>query len=233
MTQQPNGDEQSHSGIQTPRIRGLLPSLLVNAVVPIMIYQLLTGWGFTVLAALCVAAVFPALGTLVGWIRTRRPDIIGVVSLAFIAAGMATSLISGDPVFLLAKESFLTATFGLVCFASLFTPRPLMFYFGRQVSSMGNPAQAAAFEAGWQHPYFRHVMRLMTIVWGCGYVGEALVRIALLKVLPIPIYLIVSQALVFGVTAGLVVWTVSYGRKASRRGAEIRARRLEAQDGAT
>lgn len=231
MTQPAQGDTHTHSGFNGPRVIGLLPSLLVNAAAPVVIYQILTGQGFTVLAALCVAAVFPVLGTLFGWIRTRHLDIIGVVSLAFIAAGMATSLISGDPIFLLAKESFLTATFGLACFASLLMPRPLMFYFGRRFSSVGNPAQLAAFDAGWQHPYFRHVIRLMTIVWGCGYVGEALLRIALLAILPIPIYLIVSQGLVFGVTAGLIAWTMSYARGASRHGAEMRARQLsEAQD---
>ena len=37
---------------------------------------------------------------------------IGLVSLAFIVAGVATSLISGDPRFILIKESLLTAFFG-------------------------------------------------------------------------------------------------------------------------
>jgi hypothetical protein len=226
MTQLAQDNSHTHSGINTPRLGSLLPSLLVNAVVPVVIYQFLTGQGFTALTALCVAALFPALGTLVGWKRTQHLDIIGVVSLAFIAAGMATSLISGDPIFLLAKESFLTAAFGLGCFASLLMPRPLMFYFGRRFASMSNPAAAASFDKGWQHPSFRRVIRLMTIVWGSGYVTEALVRVALLAILPIPVYLIVSQGLVFGVTVGLIAWTMAYGRKASRQAEAIRAGRL-------
>ena len=136
--------------------------------------------------------------TFVGCPRARISTIgyaARTVSLAIIAAGMVTSFISGDPRFLLAKESFLTATFGLACFGCLLMPRPLMFYFGRQVSRMGKPAMAAGFDAGWQYPFFRHVIRLMTVVWGCGYVMEALLRAALLAILPTPIYLVVSQGL--------------------------------------
>jgi hypothetical protein len=206
-------------------LRAQLPSLLVNAVAPVVAYQVLTNLGVSSVTALASSGVFPALGTGWSFARTRRPDIIGVVSLTFIVVGVATSLVSGDPRFVLVKDSLMTGGFGLLFLGSLvLVPRPLMFYFGRQFSSAGDPARAAAFESMWQYPYFRAVIRVMTTVWGLGYLIEALVRVGLSFVLAIPVFLVVSPLLAFGVTIGLISWTLAYGRsKTRRRAAELRA----------
>jgi hypothetical protein len=136
-------DSPSRPG-QGMSLRAQLPSLLVNAVVPFAAYQVLTSLGVSTVLALASSAVFPVLG--IGWsfARTQRPDIIGVVSLSFILVGVAASLLSGDPRFLLVKDSLMTGVVGLLCFGSLvLVPRPLLFYFGRQFSSAGDPARAA------------------------------------------------------------------------------------------
>jgi hypothetical protein len=207
---------------QGPRmdVRGLLPSLVVNGAAPFLAYQVLTGNGVTATTALTISAVFPVIGTAWGFARSRQADIIGLVSLAFIVVGVATSVISGDPRFILIKESLLTGVFGLVCLGSLLLPRPLMFYFGRQFSSAGDPARAAAFEGLWQYPQFRAVNRNMTVAWGIGYVCEAAVRVGLSFVLAIPVFLIVSPILAIGVTVALISWTLAYARRSARRAAD-------------
>jgi hypothetical protein len=206
-------------------LRAQLPSLLVNAVAPVVAYQVLTNLGVSSVNALTSSAIFPVLG--IGWsfARTRRPDMIGVLSLTFILVGVATSLVSGDQRFVLVKDSLMTGVFGLLILGSLvLAPRPLLFYFGRQFSNAGDPVRAAAFESMWQYPHFRAVLRVMTIVWGIGYLIEALVRVGLSFLLAIPVFLIVSPLLAFGVTVGLISWTVAYARtKTRRRDAELRA----------
>ena len=211
--------DQPASG-QRMNARGLLPSLLVNAGAPFVAYQVLTGNGTGSAQALTVSAVFPIFGIAWGFARTRRADMIGLVSLAFIVAGVATSLISGDPRFILIKESLLTGVFGLVCLVSLLLPRPLMFYFGRQFAGGGDPARAAAFEAMWQYEAFRAVNRNMTVVWGVVYLLESSVRVVLSFVVPIPVFLVVSPILALGVTIALISWTMAYARRSARRGAE-------------
>jgi hypothetical protein len=205
-------------------VRAQLPSLLVNAVAPFVAYEVLTSLGVSSVTALISSAVFPVVG--IGWsfARTRRPDIIGLVSLLFIGLGVVTSLVSGDPRFILVKDSLMTGVFGVLCLVSLVLfPRPLIFYFGRQFSSGADPTRAAAFESMWQYPRFRTVVRLMTVVWGVGYLIEAIVRIGLSFVLPIPVFLIVSPLLALGVTLGLISWTVGYARRTTqRRTAELR-----------
>jgi hypothetical protein len=208
---------------QRPSVRGLLPSLLVNGVAPYAAYQVLTGNGVDPVPALQLAAVFPIVGVAWGYLRTRRADIIGVVSLAFIVIGVAASLISGDARFLLIKESLLTGAFGLVWLGSLLLPRPLMFYFGRQFMSGGDPVRAAAFEARWQFPRFRAVNRTMTVVWGVALLLEAALRVALSFVLPIPVFLLISPTLALGVTVALISWTMAYARRTQRAAAAAAA----------
>ena len=199
---------------QRPGLRSFLPSLLVNAVAPFVAYQVLTGTG---VEALQTAAVFPIVGVARGYVRTRRADIIGVVSLVFIVVGVVASLISGDPRFVLIKESLLTGVFGLVCLASLLLPRPLMFYFGRQFMTGGDPLRAAEFESKWQYPHFRTANRVITLVWGLAYLVEAAVRVALSFVLPITQFLLVSPIRAIGVTVALISWTMAYARSTRDR----------------
>ena len=201
-------------------IRSLLPSLVINAAAPLVAYQLLTGNGVATATALTTSAIFPVIGVAWGFARSRRADIIGLVSLAFIVLGVGTSVISGDTRFILIKESLLTGLFGAVCLLSLLLPRPMMFYFGRQFSSAGDPARAAAFEGMWQYPGFRTINRNMTLVWGIGYLVEAAVRVALSFVLAIPVFLFVSPALALAVTIGLISWTLAYARRSARHAAE-------------
>jgi hypothetical protein len=201
-------------------VRSLLPSLLVNAVAPYVAYQVLTANGVDQLQALQASAIFPVVGIARGYLRAKRLDIIGLISLVFIVLGVAASLISGNARFILVKESLLTGVFGLVWLASLLMPRPLMFYFGRQFTSGGDPARAAAFEARWQYPRFRAVNRIMSLVWGVALLLEAGLRVGLSFVLPIPVFLLVSPVLAIGVTLALISWTMAYARRSVQRARE-------------
>ena len=53
---------------------------------------------------------------------------------------------------------------------------------------------------------------------------DPLVRVGLSFFLPIPVFLIISPLLAFGVTIGLISWTITYARtNVRRRAAEVRA----------
>lgn len=194
-------------------LRNLAPSLLFSAVLPFLLYQYLAAHQFSTVNALSATVVFPVLGIMLGWVRTRQLDIIGVLVLIFIVLGLLTSLISGSPLFFLIKESVLTALFGSVYLGSLLLPRPLMFYLGRQFYSGGDPSRAVRFEERWQYPSFRHTLQLMTVMWGCALIAEALLRVGLVFVLPIPIFLLVSPVMGMIIIVGLIIWTMSYARR--------------------
>jgi intracellular septation protein A len=204
--------------------RGLLVNLCFNVVLPLIAVNVLEARGVGIVTALAISAVFPALETGATWIRLRRLDTLGAISLAFITLGVGASLVSGDVHFALAKESFFSGVFGLICLGSLLAPRPLMFFLGRTFSTGGDPARETLWNERWAVAGFRNVIRRMTFVWGVAYVSEAALRIVLVYALPVNAALVVSPTLAMAVTAALVFWTIRYGRNAERRGAELRAK---------
>jgi hypothetical protein len=188
-------------------------SFLVNVVLPFVGYQVLTSEHVTTVVALSVVSVFPLAATLVGWVRTRQIDALGVLSLLFIILGIVTSFITGSATFLLLKESALTGIFGLVLLGSLLRERPLAFYLGRQFATGGNPDRIAGWDDLWQYPQFRHTQRIITAVWGVGWLADALVRIGLAFVLSVTVFMVVSQVMFFGVFIALFMWTMAYARR--------------------
>jgi hypothetical protein len=204
--------------LQTPRWRrGGTPSLVLSAVCPVVAYQLLSGRGVPEISALAVAAVFPAIGTLLGWMQVRRLDLVGIGSLALIAVTIALSLATANPLFLLLKGSAIGGVIAATCLGSLLLPRPAMFYVARHFASLEDRARAPRFDEWWQRSMgFRQTMRRVTLVWGVALAGEALLRVGLVLVLPTAVFLVSSKVTGFGVTLALIAWTMTAVREAAR-----------------
>jgi hypothetical protein len=199
-------------------LRDIGRNLVISGVIPLIIYNLLKGRGASDFTALAVAAIPPALDGLFGVLRRRRIDLIAALVLAGIAVSMVAVVIGGNPRVLLIRESFLTGALGVACFASLlFFSRPLMFYFARYFETGDVPAKVAEFNAMWHHPYFRHVIRLITVVWGVAYTGEFLLRVVMASTLPIPIVVALSPVVFAAITVATILWTYAYARWARQR----------------
>lgn len=97
-------------------IRNIVPSILINAVVPLVILQVLTPhFPNGSIWPLAIAGLFPALGTVVGIIRTRHVDFLGTIVLGGIVVSIAVAFVSGDQKLLLVRESAVTGAFGVAC----------------------------------------------------------------------------------------------------------------------
>jgi hypothetical protein len=138
--------------------------------------------------------------------------------LVFIAIGAVSSLISGNVLFVLIKESFITGTVGLLFLSSLLWRRPIIFYFARQFAAGEDPERLAWWNGLWERPRFRTTMRTMTVVWGVGYLVEAIVRVLFALTLTPGTVVIVSPIMAVGATVLLILWTRKYGRAAYERG---------------
>jgi hypothetical protein len=201
---------------------GLLRSIVINAIVPLIIYNLLKSRGASDLVALGVAAVAPALDGLVSVLRQRRLDLLSGLVLAGIVISMIAVLLGGDTRVLLIRESILTGALGVACFVSLLFPRPLMFYFGRYFASGNDPVKAQGYDRMWQFPYFRYVNRVITVVWGVAFTGEFALRAVMAFTLPISVVLAVAPVALGSITVLTILWTLAYSRRARRRGEEMR-----------
>jgi len=200
-----------------PRFGPLLRTLVISVVLPLITVQVLLRRDVPAVEALAISAIFPFAEALLGLVRTRRADPIAILSLVAIVIGLATSGLTGNPAFAVAKESLFTTVFGLLFLGSLMTSRPLIFRLGRQYSTGSDPAEVAAWDARWERPLFRRTIRIMTAVWGSALLLEAVVRIVAAFMLPVAASTIVSPVLQVVAVGGLIGWTSAYAKAARRR----------------
>jgi hypothetical protein len=205
--------------VPTQRLfRGLLVSMALNALVPVVLYQLSKRYlSASELAALSVAALFPLVWSVADLIRIGSLDPVAILSLASIVVSMIAVAFGGSPKLLLIRESFFTGAFGMACLVSLATPRPIMFYFARYFTAGRAPDRVAEFNLAWERPGFRRTMRLITIVWAITSFAEFAVRIVLVFTLPAATVLVVSPIVLGGLLIATISWTFAYGKRMRAR----------------
>jgi hypothetical protein len=189
---------------------------------PLAAYALLRSSGLSAVTALVLSGILPAFGVLISFLRDRRLDAIGTLALLGIAVGTVLGLVSGNPRLVLVEGSVPTAVFGLVCLASLWSRRPLIYRFALAFTGPGTP-RGRDFESGWQYDEFRRVFRVITIVWGVAYLTEAAARVIIVESTSTGAALAISKVMPYSVAAVLVGWTWLYGERSRRRGERLGA----------
>ena len=189
-------------------------TIVFNVALPLLTYFLLTGAGWSAVAALLTSGVWPAAESLVVLAVRRHIDEIGVIALIFILLGVVAGVGFNSARLVLVKESAVTGLFGVVVLGSLLLPRPLMFYFGRKFATDGSAESVAYWNGLWRYPSFRRTQRVISVVWGVAFLAEAGLRIALSYALSTSAMAVVSSILPLAVLGGLIAWTLAYGRRA-------------------
>jgi hypothetical protein len=206
-------------------ILSLVSSIVINAALPILIYWALkTYTGTSDFLALVASGVPSLIDSIVGVIRRKRVDLLGGIVVAGIVVSLITIALGGSPKVYQVRESFFTAVFGLAYLVSLLFPRPLAFYFSRYFATGNHPENIPWFDSLWQRPQFRHTMRVITVVWGIGFLLEAALRTFLVIVLSIEQFLIVSPFVLYGIIGALIAWMFLYSRQGRKKGEELRQR---------
>jgi len=200
--------------------REVAVSIGVSGVLPFVFFSLASGH-MSEFWALVVSAVPPTIYSIVDLLYRRRLDPIGVVALVGILLSLFVMLLGGGARWLLVRESLVTGIMGLGFAGSVLLPRPVIFYLGRQFTCGEDPQKIAAWNARWEAPRFRRILRLMSVVWGCGLALEAIIRIGLALTIAIPAFLLVSPFVQYGFLAALGGWTVWYTRRMRRAPAPV------------
>jgi hypothetical protein len=178
--------------------------------------------------ALIIAGIFPAAWVALQWVRTRRIDPIGAITLfGFLAGVLASELLGGNAFVLKVRDSAFTALFGVVCLLSLRARRPMMFHIGKALSAGDDARRRSAYDELWEIPQAQRVFAIITAAWGVGLIVEAGARILLAVTVPTGLFLAMSPVLAFIVFGGLFAFTVRYSRTARLAGeAELAAQGL-------
>lgn len=189
--------------------------LLLDIALPVLAVVLLERQGAPALAAYAAAALFPAFSLASAWLRRRSVDPVGLGVLLGFGCALALGVVTSDPRFVLMRAAPAFALFGIACFVSLATARPLMFYVARAFSTEGDPARVALWNRRLAEvPRFQRAMRLLTAVWGAGSLVHAGVVVAAVLLLPAHVALIVDPAVAFVILAALLAWTRALQRNA-------------------
>lgn len=186
----------------------MLPNILVNAVAPYATYLLLRHFGVDTVHALAAGAVFPVAGIIIGFVRERRVQALGVIVLTATIASIAGALYFTSPFLALAKGSLLTGALAIAFAVSLFARRPLVFYLATMSAEADLRLEA---ETRWQtEPVYRRLMRRITIVWAAALFVEATLRVVLIPLLPIALFLPISEAMWICCFLLMIGWSWRY-----------------------
>ena len=204
------------------RLRSIAMIVIFDVAAPLVAYSLLRSAGMTAVTALLLSGVFPALGVTIGVIRHRRLDVVGALVLAGIAVGTVLGLVSHDARLLLVEGSVPTAVFAVACLGSLWARRPLMFSFALEFTGP-DTTQGREMTRLWQYEGYRRIFRVITAVWGAGFLLEAAVRVVVVYHTSAGTALAISKVTPFLFIGVLSAWTVAYGAHRKRKGARMAA----------
>ena len=138
--------------------------------------------------ALAAGAVIPALSAIQELATERRADGVALLVLATMAASVVISLVTRSPRFLLAKEGFITALWGLWFATSVGARRPAAFVLARPLMEGRRSFTARSWDSLWEsEATFRRIWRISTVIWAAGLLIDAVLRVVMAYSLPIDV----------------------------------------------
>lgn len=213
------------AGHVSPRVRlalqhapGAIAEGIVNFAAPFVIY-LAARHALGDVRALMAASVPPIAWSIAEFVRRRRIDALALLVLGGIALSLVAFIGGGGVRFLQLREQLVAAVIGVLFLGSALIGKPLIYQLARARVRRRSGPEAQVFEALSTHPIFRRAMLVTTLAWAFGLIAESALACALVFLLPIATFLVVSPILGYGVCGGLTAWTFWY---VSRRVAAAR-----------
>ncbi|GAA5198114.1 hypothetical protein GCM10023346_34510 [Arthrobacter gyeryongensis] len=185
--------------------RALVRGLAWDVGAPLATYYVLHLAGATDWVALLAAT--GAAGCRLLWTAFKRHSLnpFAMLMVIVFGLGLGLSFLTGDPRFLLLKDSAITGGMGIsfLVFAALGHPLTL------DAAKTWRPERARELDRDFHSNPAAHRWHLkVSAVWGAGLIAEASTRAVLVYLLPIDVMVGVSAALAVIVFAALIAWTV-------------------------
>jgi hypothetical protein len=203
-----------HDSPALTRRTGLLRTVGLDLVGPLLVFQLCRRVGVAEVWSLVIAGVLPAVGVVVEWVRFRTVQAMGVVVLGGLALGVGFALISDDPKVVLLKDVAITAVFGAACLVSLTLRRPLIFHFVQ--AFYGGPHTSEGIELDQDYDRYREVRRFWrvgTAVWGTVSLAQATARVVVIQTTSTGTALTVNRTVAWVIFILLFSWMSSWGAR--------------------
>jgi hypothetical protein len=205
------------TAVRRSRVRKLAVIVIFDIAAPLVAYKLLRSDGMSAVTSLVLSGVFPAIPVSFDAIRHRRLEVIGVLVLAGISVGTVLGLVSHSTRLVLIEGSVPTGVLGVAFLGSLLARQPLMFKFAVEFTGP-DTAKGQEMAVLWQtYEGFRRIFRIMTVVWGVGFLIEAGLRVVIVFNTSTGTALAISKVTPFVFVGILLAWTFGYGKLHQRR----------------
>lgn len=173
-----------------PMVTALLP-LAVDVAVPLGVYYAAHSvFGVSLVGSLIVSSVVPAVRTLHGLLRNREFNGMAGLMLAVNLVGLLTTLLTGDPRLMIAKDGLVSSAVGAGILVCALRGKPLMAAGLRPFLTRGEARPEAAWErlaagsaAG--ATVFATLTRRHSLIWGGALLLECAARVAGAYTLPL------------------------------------------------
>lgn len=183
----------------------VFPDLLISIAGPVLIYHFVAPY-LSATDALLLAGLLPLIRIGIGLLRRHRLNLISVFALLTIALKILFALVFKDARLVLVSDSLITAVYGLLLLASLFTASPLLMRLAEGIFATASSVQNAQLIQRWQEPAMRRFFTIITTVWGVGMFVECAVSVMLAWTLPIELFLLISPIVHYGFLLLLLLW---------------------------
>jgi hypothetical protein len=192
----------------------MLRGLLLDVGLPVVVYYALHLLGADDWVALLAATGAAAVRIVWAAVASRTVNLFATVMLLVYGVSLVLALATGDARLLLLKGSLITGGVAAVFLVTAFGRRPLTLA-AAQTFEPGRAVEIA--EQFRTVPAARHAHRVSSTVWGVGLIAEALLRIPVIFLLPIPVATGISEGMLVVAFVLLTAWNAAYIRRLTRR----------------
>jgi intracellular septation protein A len=190
--------------------RKLLPTLIYAAIGPFLLYRVGTGhFHLSAVNALLLAALAPAAGSLIAYVRTRQVSVLGLVAFVGIATKVVSALLFHNARLVLISDSLLSGVFGLLLLGSVLIGKPVVVMLATSMYAQ-SPEQRAQLAQRLQASGLRRHLNVLTTMWGVGLLLMLAFSVLLAFTLPVASVLLIRPVIDFGVIGALIAGTIAY-----------------------
>lgn len=199
-------------------VRANVRNVVFEVIVPMALFYGLRAAGVSQWWALMAGVLVAAPYVVWTIVRTRKVDLVALVTLSVLVLSVVLGLLSDDPRTLVIREGWTAAlggVFGAWMLVSVFIGRPAQLTLGRTIAEVKRGAEGAdAWVGRWDtDARFRRGLRINTAVWGAVLLAGAVLHIVLVYTLPIDLIALVTNVAWFGALAVLIGWHLWYLKK--------------------
>jgi hypothetical protein len=195
------------SADRRPGMAAALRPLLIDVGIPVGSYYLLRdAFGMSLWLSLTLSSVGPAARAIAGLVAERKLNLLATLMLAVNLAGIAVSLLTGDPRAMIAKDSVVSSVIGFAILGSAMLRRPLMSAGLRPFLTRGEPRRMAAWDRlSAASPRFRRLELLFSAIWGVALLAECAARLVGAYRLPVTTMVWLGTVMTLGAIGGAIV----------------------------